>query len=85
MLVPLFVHLVYLEMYFDPLVVPAGAVEYVEELGKCEGILLSVVVTKFLHDMKLAAKSGTLLLATMVTTNNAAGMFIVSFSFFFFF
>ena len=73
MLVPAFVHRVYLEMYFDPDVVPAGAVEYVEELGNCEDILLSVVVTKFLHDMNMA-KSGALLLRILLPMK-MAGMF----------
>lgn len=51
--VPSFLHKVYLEMYFDPEVVPASAVEYVEEVDNCEDILLSVVATKFLHDMNM--------------------------------
>ena len=48
---PCFVHRAYLKMYFDPLIVPASAVKYVEEVGDCEDILLSIVVTKFLHDL----------------------------------
>lgn len=47
---PCFIHKSYLEMYFDPLMVPAGAVEYVERMKNCEDILLSIVVTKFLQD-----------------------------------
>lgn len=73
MQVPCFVHRVYLEMYFDPVVVPADAVEYVEELGKCEDILLSVVVTKFLHNMNLT-KSGVLLVKNSLAMKNLPGM-----------
>lgn len=47
---PCFIHRAYLRMYFDPLIVPASAVKYVEELRSCEDILLSIVVTKFLQD-----------------------------------
>ena len=47
---PCFVHRAYLEMYFDPLMVPTEAVEYVNKLRNCEDILLSIMVTKFLHD-----------------------------------
>ncbi len=50
---PCFVHKAYLEMYFDPLMVPAGAVEYVEKQKICEDILLSIVVTKFVQDINL--------------------------------
>lgn len=47
---PCFVHRAYLEMYLDPLIVPATAVEYVEKLRECKDILLSIVVAKFLQD-----------------------------------
>lgn len=47
---PCFVHRAYLQMFFDPLIVPASAVKYVEKLRDCEDILLSIVVTKFLQD-----------------------------------
>ncbi len=47
-----FIHKAYLEMYFDPLMVPNGALEYVERSKKCEGILLNIVVTKFLADTR---------------------------------
>lgn len=49
---PSFLHKAYLEMYFDPLMVPAGALEHVDSLQNCEDILLSIVVTKFLQDLK---------------------------------
>ena len=74
MQVPAFVHRVYLEMYFDPDVVPAGAVEYVEELGNCEDILLNIVVTKFLHDMNMA-KSGALLMKNSMAMKKLSGIF----------
>lgn len=48
---PCFVHKAYLEMFFDPLMVPPGAVRLVEALNNCEDILLSIVVTKFLQDL----------------------------------
>lgn len=46
-----FLHRVYLEMYFNPVVVPANLLEYVNEERNCEDILMSVVVTKFLNDV----------------------------------
>lgn len=49
---PCFVHKAYLEMYFDSLMVPAGAVEYVDSLWNCEDLLLSIMITKFLYDSK---------------------------------
>lgn len=47
---PCFIHRAYLQMYFDPLVVPPTAVEFVNRLMNCEDILLSIMVTKFLRD-----------------------------------
>ncbi len=58
---PCFVHKAYLEMYFDPLMIPAGAVEYVEKQKNCEDILLSIVVTKFLQDMNMT-QSGVMVI-----------------------
>lgn len=57
---PSFVHKAYLEMYFDPILVPASAVQYVKDLNNCEDILLSVVVTKFLQDTSNVTHSGVL-------------------------
>ncbi len=48
---PSFVHRAYLEMFFDPQLIPPGAVKLVKQLNNCEDILLSIVVTKFLHDI----------------------------------
>lgn len=45
-----FVHRAYLEMYFDPLIVPSSLLEYVNEQQNCEDILMSIMVTKFLED-----------------------------------
>lgn len=56
---PCFIHKAYLEMYFDPVLVPAAAVSYVDDLQNCEDILLSIVVTKFVQDMSLT-QLGTL-------------------------
>lgn len=63
---PSFVHKAYLEMYFDPAFVPAGAVEYVENLNNCEDILLSIVVTKFLQDMNFT-RHGVLAMKNSLT------------------
>ena len=49
---PCFVHKAYLEMFFDPLMVPPSAVKLVDKLNNCEDILLSIVVTKFLQDSR---------------------------------
>ena len=48
---PMFVHRAYLEMFFDPLMVPSSALALVQQVNNCEDILLSIVVTKFLHDL----------------------------------
>jgi hypothetical protein len=59
-----FLHRAYLEMYFDPRMVPPSLVEYVDGQKNCEDILMSVVATKFLRDLGrpqcgvLAVKSG---------------------------
>ena len=47
-------------MFFDPAMVPAGAVKYVQDLMNCEDMLMSVVVTKFMQDANLM-QSGVLL------------------------
>ena len=47
-----FIHKAYLEMFFDPLMLPDGALKYVERLQNCESILMNVVVTKFLGDTR---------------------------------
>jgi hypothetical protein len=64
---PCFVHRAYLRMFFDPLIVPVSAVKYVEELGDCEDILLSIMVTKFLKDSN---RTECGVLATLGATNN---------------
>ncbi len=46
-----FLHRAYLEMYFDPLMVPPSLLDYVNEQKNCEDILMSIVVTKFLKDI----------------------------------
>ena len=59
-----FLHRAYLEMYFDPVVVPVALLEYVNQQMNCEDILMSVMVTKFVSEMYrpqcgvLAVKSG---------------------------
>ena len=47
-----FIHRAYLEMYFDPLMLPPAAVRYVDNQRDCEDILLNILVTKFLQDVK---------------------------------
>lgn len=66
---PSFVHKAYLEMYFDPTIVPVSAVEYVEKLNNCEDILLSIVVTKFLQDTDTSnvTHTGVLTMKTSLT------------------
>ena len=49
---PFFIHKAYFEMFSDPLMVPLSAVELVEKWMNCEDILLSIMVTKFLKDLK---------------------------------
>lgn len=66
---PCFVHKAYLEMYFDPLMVPAGAVEYVDSLRNCEDILFSIVVTKFLQDSN-RPQSGVLAVKPSLSIKN---------------
>lgn len=46
-----FVHHIYFEMFFDPLFVPSGVLQFTDEKRNCEDILLSILVTKFLHDI----------------------------------
>lgn len=46
-----FVHYIYLEMFFDPLIVPSGVLQFIDEKRNCEDIMLSVLVTKFLQDI----------------------------------
>ena len=46
-----FVHKAYLELYFDPDMIPNSILDYVNAEMNCEDILLSVVVTKFLQDI----------------------------------
>ena len=46
-----FVHKTYLEIYFDPYMMPVSILDYVNKEKNCEDILLSVVVTKFLQDI----------------------------------
>lgn len=66
---PCFVHKTYLEMYFDPLMVPAGAVEYVNGIRNCEDILLSIVITKFLQDSN-RPQSGVLAVKSSLSVKN---------------
>ena len=46
-----FVHKAYLELYFDPQMIPPSVLDYVNDERNCEDILLSVLVTKFLKDI----------------------------------
>ena len=44
-------HRAYLEMYFDPDVLPRGIFEYVDSNMNCEDLSMNVMVTKFLQDV----------------------------------
>ncbi len=46
-----FIHRTYLEMYWDPSIIPSSLLDYVNQQMNCEDILMSVVVTKFLKDI----------------------------------
>ncbi len=46
-------HKAYLEMYFDPNVLPQGLFEYINNVRNCDDIALSIMVTKFLEDVSL--------------------------------
>lgn len=65
--VPSFVHRAYLEMFFDPTIVPVSAVQHVKNVNNCEEILLSIVITKFLQDTNSVTKSGVLTMKTSLS------------------
>ena len=44
-------HRAYLEMYFDPNVLPQGVFEYINNVTNCDDIALSIMATKFLEDV----------------------------------
>lgn len=44
-------HKAYLEMYFDPEVLPRGILYYVDRIRNCEDLSMNVMVTKFLEDI----------------------------------
>ena len=66
---PCFIHKAYLEMYFDPVLVPTAAVDYVDGLQNCEDILLSIVVTKFVQDVSLT-QLGTLAIKSTLSVKS---------------
>lgn len=74
-----FIHKAYLEMYFDPNMLPHKALEYVEQRKNCEDILMSVMVTKFLKDTG-RSQCGVLAVKTEWITNleDEARMFAFS-------
>ena len=43
-------HRAYLEMYFDPEVLPRGILEYVNSIMNCEDLSMNAMATKFLED-----------------------------------
>ena len=47
---PVFLHRAYLEMMFDPVMIPTDLVAYIDEIMNCDDILLNLMVTKFLKD-----------------------------------
>ena len=55
-----FIHKAYLEMLFDPLMVPDGALEYIEHSQNCVSILMNIVVTKFIEDTGWYRQCGSL-------------------------
>ena len=58
MLPGLFIHRAYLEMLFDPMMVPSEYVEFTDEMMNCEDILLSMMVTRFVGDTGLPWSGG---------------------------
>ena len=58
MLPGFFMHKAYLEMLFDPEMVPPEIIAYTDTAVNCEDILFSMMVTKFLRDANLAWSGG---------------------------
>ena len=44
-------HRAYMEMYFDPAILPHGIFEYVNNNMNCEDLSMNIMVTKFLEDV----------------------------------
>ena len=47
---PIFLHQAYLDMMFDSVMVDRELIDYIDTIMNCDDILMSVMVTKFLHD-----------------------------------
>ena len=58
MLPAYFIHKAYLEMFFDPEMVPRDLLDYTDAKFNCEDILFSMMVTKFVQDANLAWSGG---------------------------
>ena len=58
MLPGFFVHRAYLEMLFDPVMVPAHMLDYVNTVMNCDDILFSMMLTRFLRRAELAVTAG---------------------------
>ena len=46
-----FLHKAYLEMFFDPNVLPKAMFDYVDTGRNCEDLAMNVMATKFLEDV----------------------------------
>ena len=58
MLPGFFVHRAYLEMLFDPVMVPAHMLDYVNTVMNCDDILFSMMLTRFLRRTELDVTAG---------------------------
>ncbi len=58
MLPGFFVHRAYLEMMFDPEMVPPEILDYVDKIMNCDDILFNMMVTKFLRNANLGWSAG---------------------------
>lgn len=58
MLPGLFIHRTYLEMLFDPAIVPSKYLEFTDKMMNCEDILLTMMVTRFVGDTGLPWSGG---------------------------
>ncbi len=58
MLPGFFVHRAYLEMMFDPAMVPPEILDYVDKVMNCDDILFSMMVTMFLRSANLGWSAG---------------------------
>ena len=58
MLPGFFIHKAYLEMMFDPVIIPSDILEYTNTIINCDDILFSMMVTRFVRSTNLAWTGG---------------------------